>query len=386
MDKSANICRIYDSFEVGNIHLDSKFPEYYIQTEVIPIKYNPVKINRIELPPSVFVDVPKFDQLELDKDRLGKFGRLTIEARQVTNPFEGIGLSIFGNRAAVKLANCDAMNDLTGSKFTLENKTSSKKLTYCDIASGPGSFTQYLQYRFPNSEGYGITLRDTKLDWDPRIINFSNFTAFYGSDNSGDLYKHWKSFVDFVREKHPEGVDVVVGDGGFDTTDRYEAQEFLSSRLLLTQVLVGINATKIGGNFLVKAFNVVTKLSGQLLFILSQSFEKVVPFKPVSSRPGNGEVYVICLNLKRNPHYELLSAAANDYTDDVYLESLFNEELPVDFVEWLTNLNNNRIERQSGIINNTIRHLEGVQVPKEVYNISKFLKIWALPPGLPGKR
>ena len=305
------------------------------------------------------------------------------------NPFEQIGRSIFINRAAVKLANLDAVHHVSGEIFTFDGKTSDKAFTFCDVAAGPGGFTQYMQYRFPNSKGYGMTLRHEKLDWSTKSLDMTKFSPFYGPDNTGNLYTNWEHFIKFILTNELGGVDLVTGDGGFDLEDTMDSpearqdrktllhrQEFLSSRLLLTQAIVGISCTKIGGNFVVKVFDTVT-ICAHILFVLSQCFERILVFKPVSSRPANAERYVICMGRKPNIqiYYQLMAEAARNYQETTYLTSLFVEDLPIEFQGWLTTNNNLSIDRQLLAAQDILLYLGG-KIPKITeYNISKFLTL-----------
>lgn len=71
-------------------------------------------------------------------------------ARFRSNPYETIGAVIFLNRAAVKMANIDALFDFM---FT-EPKTQTGKLAidrellyFADVCAGPGGFSEYVLYR-----------------------------------------------------------------------------------------------------------------------------------------------------------------------------------------------------------------------------------------------
>jgi|688.fasta_scaffold182577_2 23S rRNA U2552 (ribose-2'-O)-methylase RlmE/FtsJ len=327
-------------------------------------------ICTVDYPSSKYCDIKKYNILkeiqncyDVDKDFFAKI-------RNLSNPFEFIGYSIFKNRAGVKLANIDAVLNITKkSGFTFDKKQSSDNFTFCDIASGPGAFTQYLQYRYPNSKGYGITIRHEFNDWNTKILNMNNFTPYYGPDNSGDLYTNCLNFIEFVKEKEPNGVDLVTGDGAFDNTyDNLE--EFNSSRLLLTQIIIGIDCTKINGNFVVKVLDTVNEFSAQLIYILSLCFKSILLFKPCSSRPASSERYLVCLNRNEQvfSYLSILKNALPYYNNNDYLKSIFSDDLskvdlqkvdgsilpkpsgqvdgtfgsilPQDFIDWLT-LNNN---------------------------------------------
>jgi len=382
-DPSAKICESSDSLACSTE--TSKFTYKKWNGKKDKIKYSPKFINLLDDDEPVYTDKKLYKQVI----KLGdKFGSQSGRAREA-NPFENIGKSFFSNRAAIKLANCDAVHKLCGVDFSQRNPTSDEEFTYCDIASGPGSFTQYIQYRFPNSIGYGITLTHTKasndgqdLDWDSRIIDMDKFTPFYGTnkknESAGDLYRYWRDFGDFVLKEQSDGVDLVMGDGGILIDGRESQQEFVSSRLLLVQILTGIICTKEGGNFITKAFDLVTELSAELLFILGMCFEVVIPFKPVSSRPMNAERYIICKS-RRNKikqYVDILSLAANDYTDSKYIKSMF--EISPAIGRYLIDINTTNAKLRIEYLKRAIKYNETGELIEESYNITKFLKIWGL--------
>lgn len=389
MDPSASLCIVYDSLkELTPIPTPSVNEGWYVNdvTGADKHKLTPqYNLHSITTNPEIVnIDVQRYTILQRVKDAFDT--EAYLEARDAMNPFENIGRSKFINRAAVKLANIDAVHHITKEIFTFDRKQSEKTFTFCDVAAGPGGFTQYLQYRYPNSKGYGMTLRSEKLDWNTRFLDMNRFTPFYGQDNTGDLYTNWEQFIKYVLSQTPEGVDLVTADGGFDLEDPRDKtllhrQEFLSSRLLLTQALVGIGCTKIGGNFVVKVFDTVTNISAYILFVLAQCFQRILIFKPVSSRPANAERYVLCMNRKADvqSYYQLLAQAANTYQNDMYLSSLFNEPIPPLFREWLTLANQQSIDRQLQSAQHILLYIQGKPPTISQYNIPKFLTIWNLP-------
>ena len=393
MDPSASICIAYDSLKESppaTLKLDPA--EWY--SEVAPVKLTPgytiISVNTGLLPQ--YCDTNRYQILQRVKDAFNTEG--FIQARDETNPFEQIGRSIFINRASAKLGNIDAVHHVAGEIFTFDRKQSDRAFTFCDVAAGPGGFTQYLQYRFPNAKGYGMTLRHEKLDWSTKFLNMSRFTTFYGADNTGNLYTNWDQFNNFVLAQQPGGVDLVTADGGFDLEDGADKtllhhQEFLSSRLLLTQALVGIGCSKVGGNFVLKCFDTVTSISAHILYVLAQCFERILIFKPVSSRPANAERYILCMHRRVDvgDYYDLLAKAATVYTENDYLATVFSEPLPGAFQQWLTTSNNLSIDRQLQAAQNILLYIQGQSPEIPQYDIPKFLLIWNLPDTpLPAKR
>jgi cap1 methyltransferase len=383
MDPSASICLSYDSLKETPPEITESI-EWYDQQRQMPLTPSHKYVSVQSAVAPQYCDPARYEILQKIKDAFNVDG--FVQARDAMNPFEQIGRSIFINRAAVKLANIDAVNHVTNDIFTFDAKISDRAFKFCDVAAGPGGFTQYMQYRFPNSTGYGMTLRSETLDWSTNFLDMKRFTPFYGPDNTGSLYTNHEAFVQYVLNQEPEGVDLVTGDGGFDLDDTMDRtllhrQEFLSSRLLLTQALVGIGCAKVGGNFVVKVFDTVTDISAHILFVLAQCFQKIAIFKPVTSRPANAERYVICMDRKQNvtSYYQLLLGAAKTYTDTSYLLSLFDEPLAYEFKQWLIQNNSRSIDLQLQAAQNILLYLQGKNPDIPIYNIHKFLTIWNLP-------
>lgn len=72
-------------------------------------------------------------------------------ARFRSNPYETIGSVIFLNRAAVKMANIDAVFDFNFTnpkKQNGEDAVDKKEILYfADVCAGPGGFSEYVLYR-----------------------------------------------------------------------------------------------------------------------------------------------------------------------------------------------------------------------------------------------
>nr|QBK91195.1 MAG: FtsJ-like methyltransferase [Pithovirus LCPAC202] len=230
------------------------------------------------------------------------------EYRNLTNPFEGIGNSSFMNRAAVKLANCDAVLGIAGgAKGGLFFPMDDKILVYCDLAGAPGGFTEYIQYRFPDSYGYGMSIETDKksLQWNTRSINMSLFNIYKG-DGSGDLIVNADAMAEWILNKAPmydktpiakhrrgKNVDLVLADGSIDPKGKEKTQERYNFPLLVAETLTALQILWEGGNFFIKFTNLSTEYTADLILLISNLFESTYLFKPISSRPGNSEFYLI---------------------------------------------------------------------------------------------
>jgi 23S rRNA U2552 (ribose-2'-O)-methylase RlmE/FtsJ len=297
--------------------------------------------ERGNLPP-LYVDVPSYQRLH-EKQRLfdsPDFARW----RNLANPFEKVSRSIFIDRAGLKLANIDALYRLSGHVHSYAKYYSNHPFTYCDLAGAPGAFTQYMQFRLPLSEGYGISIRSPKsfLNWRTDALNLDRFHISNGDDGTGNLFTNWQHFPSWVKSKEGDGVDLAMADGSVDIADERAdsyRQEYLNSGLLLVEALTALLVCREGGNFLLKVFDTVTEFSAQLLCLLSCCFERICLFKPVTSRPANAERYLICWGRRGEgaiaPYLQVLTQAAHRITPSTYLATLYSQPMPAEFIAWL---------------------------------------------------
>ncbi|KAI8436864.1 hypothetical protein MSG28_010316 [Choristoneura fumiferana] len=142
-------------------------------------------------------------------------------ARFRSNPYETIGAVIFLNRAAVKMANIDALFDFM---FT-EPKTQTGKLAidkellyFADVCAGPGGFSEYVLYRKGwKAKGFGFTLKgacDFKLS-DFNAGTPETFNPYYGIENDGNIFNpaNLMSLKDYVlKQTDDKGVHFLMAD------------------------------------------------------------------------------------------------------------------------------------------------------------------------------
>ena len=82
-------------------------------------------------------------------------------------------------------------------------------------------------------------------------------------------------------------MDLITGDGGFDFSIDFNKQEYMAStKLIFAQICFAIFlCKKNGGTFILKIFDIFSKCSIDILYILSNSLLRtVILFKPKTSR------------------------------------------------------------------------------------------------------
>ncbi|XP_047739805.1 cap-specific mRNA (nucleoside-2'-O-)-methyltransferase 1 [Hyalella azteca] len=300
-------------------------------------------------------------------------------ARVRSNPFETIGKVFFQNRAALKMANLDA---ICGMMFTRPTDPHGKPMVqednilyFADVCAAPGGFAEYAIWRrktisdgFPDVHGFGFTLRsnDFKLhDFYAAPREF--FEPHYGDsdrgkkgDGDGDIYKghNISSFCDFVKTAtRGRGVHFMMADGGFNVEGQENIQEILSKQLYLGQFTVALGIVREGGHFVCKLFDTFTPFSVELIYLMYRCFRRVSIHKPNTSRPANSERYIICKGLRsgcssvysylfsvNDKLNELkLSSGDRDVTHLVPPELIQNDEK---FLHYIKDMNNSIGEKQ----------------------------------------
>lgn len=182
------------------------------------------------------------------KSRLDSYERKKFEeAREKSNPYESIGKAIFQNRAALKMANMDAI-------FSLTKVAAGQTLRFADVCAGPGGFTEYIFWKRKNqATGIGFTLAgpdDWKLNrFNAEALEYCNegtFHKFYGSKGTGDVTRdeHQQEFAELVKQRAvdgKDGLDLLVADGGASVEGSENLQEVKMKQLVLCQFLAGLS-------------------------------------------------------------------------------------------------------------------------------------------------
>ena len=181
------------------------------------------------------------------------------------------------------------------------------------LAEGPGGFIEAIQSMRTNRDDlyYGMTLID---DSDQSIPGWKKSKAFLtknpnviiekGIDGTGDLMS-----ADNLRDcftRYNGSMDLITADGGFDFSVDFNHQEKVSGKLVFCQIAFAIAMQKKNGNFIIKFFDTFTQMSLDLLFILSNVYNKVYFVKPNTSRYANSEKYIVCKGFRLENSEELV--------------------------------------------------------------------------------
>lgn len=190
-----------------------------------------------------------------------------------------------------------------------------EKLVSVHLCEAPGAFVtslnHWLKLNAPTIEWDWIatTLNpyyegnplSCMINDDRFIISSLNHWCF-GTDYTGNLMNLWNmdNLVERAREKG--NVLLVTADGSIDCTDDPGEQESIVAWLHFCEAITAMQLLSKGGSLLLKMFTIYEHDALCLVYLLSCLFEKISVNKPVTSKEGNSEVYLVCLDY-RGPDY-----------------------------------------------------------------------------------
>jgi 23S rRNA U2552 (ribose-2'-O)-methylase RlmE/FtsJ len=328
--------------------------------------------------------------LKKSKELINNNSKLWDNYKKYTNPYEFIHTNYDNNSYISKLKPlsrsyykmiemCNIFNLLEFNTFNSINSF--------HLAEGPGGFIEALvKLRTnPTDNYYGMTLQDNNdiniPGWKKSnnfLSNNPNVKIENGADKTGNLYNI--NNYEYIYEKYKNSMSIVTADGGFDFSIDYSKQEILALRLILSQVIYAITLQKYKGHFILKFFDIFTKPSIDIIYLLSCFYEKVYIYKPNTSRYGNSEKYLICKYFKYenidfiyNSFHNLIhTLIIQDYNNNLLIKNILNCEIPDMFKNSLTEINAIYGQQQIENINNTIVLLQNNNKLKE--KIEKYKK------------
>tara|TARA_B100000780_G_scaffold131386_2_gene92117 strand:+ start:1111 stop:2379 length:1269 start_codon:yes stop_codon:yes gene_type:complete len=246
-----------------------------------------------------------------------------------------------------------------------------EEFTTCHLAEGPGGFIEciykfilkYITNDFSKIKIYGSTLfsnNNTVPRWKIKknILNKYNIILNNNINENGDLYciKQVELLINKIGKNK---CNFITADGGFDFSSNYNGQEKNFLNLFISEIYIILNLLKNNGNGLIKIYDIFSKNSIKVLYILSIFFEKIYIIKPFTSRPANSEKYILCkkfnINEKNSFYLEILKNII--ITKNLELLNNKNINTPYNFIHKIYNYNKWYTQRQISYINKTINYI-----------------------------
>jgi len=244
--------------------------------------------------------------------------------KKITNPYEYIHTTVPGHKYAVSrmkplsrsfykmveiIKYCKLLPSVYGHGGNYSrSRASEAPLAWCSspiqtfhLAEGPGGFIEALCYLRANGGDvyHGMTLVDDRSHGCPGWKKSRTFLdrnpavrIEFGADGTGNLLS--LANYDACCDKYKHSIDFITADGGFDFSADFNNQEILAMNLIAAEVFYTISMQKLGGTFVLKIFDMFTRVTIDLLHLLCMAYDDVIIFKPNTSRIANSEKYVVC--------------------------------------------------------------------------------------------
>jgi 23S rRNA U2552 (ribose-2'-O)-methylase RlmE/FtsJ len=321
---------------------------------------------KIEDMSDIVVNKTLYKYLSLVKEQIDCRLEQWDKYKKYTNPYEYIHTTIPNTKQAIS-----TLKPISRSFFKMIEIC--KTLHLLDIlpadscksfhlAEGPGGFIEALAYmrKNPADKYIGMTLIDDSNQNVPGwrkskhfLANNPNVHIESGIERNGDLTR--PENLRYCYDTYKEQMDIITGDGGFDFSFQYPHQEQISTKLILCQIAFAIAMQKPSGTFILKVYDTFTRISLDLLYLLSNLYNEVCIIKPSTSRFANSEKYLVCKGFRNintldivKIFYRILS------TNEPFVGCLFDFELPYLFTNKIEEYNAINGQQQVDTIVSTI--------------------------------
>lgn len=239
------------------------------------------------------------------------------------------------------------------------------------LCEAPGAFVvalnHWLQTNAPEIEWdwFAVTLNPyyeghatVNLISDDRFIRHTLDHWYFGEEGTGNLM-NLKFLDEVVQFSERENIYLVTADGSVDCKDVPAEQENVVAQLHLCETITALHLLSAGGSFLLKIFTIFEHRTVCLMYLLSCCFGKVTVVKPVTSKEGNSECYVVCTNFKGatfvSPYLEKFRA---EYECDAGKAMFAKSDIPSAFLERIIKCSEFFKRQQCMVIENNISAFE----------------------------
>ena len=158
-----------------------------------------------------------------------------------------------------------------------------------DLGAAPGSWSQYVARKYPNSKIFAMDLLEIKP---------INNVEFYRGDFTTDEALLWlEDKLNLSHDKAGKGTaDVVMSDMAPNTVGHKKTDHIRQMVLLEYALDFAIRALKIGGTFIAKSFTGGT--TNDVLKQIKEHFDTVHHIKPPSSRKDSVEMFIVAMGFR----------------------------------------------------------------------------------------
>ena len=238
-----------------------------------------------------------------------------------------------------------------------------KNITYGALAEGPGGFIEAFNFY---RRKYAVNPKDqvnciTLKPYSNEIPGWKNshrifrecdtYNISWGIDDTGNLY-NTENISYFSNLFKGNKAELVTADGGFDFSNNYSNQESNATRLILAEIVTGLNILADNGSMVIKIFDMYQAATIDIIFMLSYYFNEVYIVKPYTSRAAISEIYLVCKGFNGIEQTDInsLMNILDEYNiideQNKYVNRFLSNEIPQDFHDLIISNNIYHVSKQ----------------------------------------
>ncbi|XP_015599434.1 cap-specific mRNA (nucleoside-2'-O-)-methyltransferase 2 isoform X2 [Cephus cinctus] len=263
---------------------------------------------------------------------------------------------------------CKFYENVSSFPLVPEQAIADRKFTSVHLCEAPGAFVTSLNHWLKSNQpavewDWIATTLNPYYEGNPlsRMITDDRFILHtldhwcFGADNTGNLMdiNNLDNLVEMTKSK--DKIMLVTADGSIDCLDTPGEQETVVSHLHYCETVAAIHILQKGGSFLLKIFTIFEHTSVCLTYLLCCLFDRVFINKPVTSKEGNSEVYMICLGFK-GPEYAApyLNILRKHYTFKSDMAMFRRNDIPDTIIKQIFECGKFFMDHQCKVISNNI--------------------------------
>lgn len=229
-----------------------------------------------------------------------------------------------------------------------EEVNDTKQLKTIHLCEAPGAFVTSLNHWLKTNMPYiKWNWRATTLNPyyegnslcsminDDRFILHTLDCWYFGTDNTGDIMniKNLDTLIDLEKD-NIDKIMLITADGSVDCMDMPGEQEIIVSHLHFCEVVTALHLLSTNGTLLLKIFTFFECQTISLMYFLTCCFKKIIIKKPATSKPGNSEIYLICLSFRGQEEIKpYLNILKKYYETGITLAMIRKNDIPHSFIE-----------------------------------------------------
>ena len=236
-----------------------------------------------------------------------------------------------------------------------------KKIVSLHLAEGPGGFIEALQnyrrkiYQF-NDQIFATTLQPSESripGWKGKVQNLNNINLFYGDICENNYYMKVMNMMENQK------AHIITADGAFDCSNDFNKQERTSAKLIFGEIILALANQKIDGSFVIKIFDCFDIITIKKIYFLTMYYNNVYITKPLTSREGNSEKYIVAQNFKGININEIIKLnnilEIWNKLDNYHVIDIFGFNLSQKIIDEISEFNESIIKKQIISLNRGIK-------------------------------